>query len=187
VPEPSAARGREFAAKLSMGVLARTWQMLLKGLGEIQYAPSPLSAAEMVIVRLTYAARFAEPGRTGAGLSTRQGRPRPRGIWAVRAVRRHDQCYGPASMRAPVEEVGQPCSHSHTDGSGRASADGERPIAELCELVTLFDTSAKAFCTPSLNSVQSDQLRARQAAPARCVAPRNLICCSSRARPLDRP
>jgi len=30
-----------------MGVLARTWQMRFKGLGEIQYAPSPLSAAEM--------------------------------------------------------------------------------------------------------------------------------------------
>src|ERR1700719_3515181 len=40
-------RGRAFAAKLSMRVLARTWQMLLKGIGEVDAAGRPIAAAEM--------------------------------------------------------------------------------------------------------------------------------------------
>jgi DNA polymerase-3 subunit gamma/tau len=49
-------RGRDFAAKLSMRVLARTWQMLLKGVSEVQGAARPVAAAEMVLVRIAYAA-----------------------------------------------------------------------------------------------------------------------------------
>jgi DNA polymerase III subunit gamma/tau len=42
-------------------VLARTWQMLLKGLEEVQVAPSPIQAAEMVLVRLAYVADLPAP------------------------------------------------------------------------------------------------------------------------------
>jgi DNA polymerase-3 subunit gamma/tau len=45
-----------------MPVLARTWQMLLKGLQEVRGAPAPLAAAEMVLVRLGYAADLPSPG-----------------------------------------------------------------------------------------------------------------------------
>jgi len=45
-------RGREFATQLSMRVLARTWQMLLKGVGEVQSSGRPVAAAEMVLVRI---------------------------------------------------------------------------------------------------------------------------------------
>ena len=34
--EAERTRGRDFASKLSMRVLSRTWQMLLKGIGEVQ-------------------------------------------------------------------------------------------------------------------------------------------------------
>jgi DNA polymerase III subunit gamma/tau len=54
-------RGRDFAAKLSMRVLARTWQMLLKGIGEVEAAGRPLAAAEMVLVRIAYAADLPTP------------------------------------------------------------------------------------------------------------------------------
>lgn len=49
------------ATELSMPTLGRTWQILLKGLGEVQSAPSPHSAAEMVIIRLAYAADLPDP------------------------------------------------------------------------------------------------------------------------------
>src|ERR1700686_3672062 len=39
-------RGRACAANLSMRVLARTWQMLLKGITEVQAAGRPVAAAE---------------------------------------------------------------------------------------------------------------------------------------------
>src|SRR3984885_13492446 len=54
-------RGRAFAAKLSMRVLARTWQMLLKGIDEVEAAGRPVDAAEMVLVRIAYAADLPTP------------------------------------------------------------------------------------------------------------------------------
>jgi len=70
VPEAERARGKTLAAGLSMAVLARTWQMLLKGLAEIQSAPSPLAAAEMLLVRLAYAAELPTPAELVSGLAS---------------------------------------------------------------------------------------------------------------------
>jgi DNA polymerase-3 subunit gamma/tau len=61
-PEAERSRGRELAEKLSIPVLARIWQMLLKGIGETRQAPFPLQAAEMVLVRLAYAGELPTPG-----------------------------------------------------------------------------------------------------------------------------
>src|SRR5438445_1562236 len=54
-------RARPLADKLSMPVLARAWQMLLKGVEEVQAAPSPAQAAAMVLVRLAYVADLPVP------------------------------------------------------------------------------------------------------------------------------
>jgi DNA polymerase III subunit gamma/tau len=54
-------RGRACAEKLSMRVLSRTWQMLLKGMTEVAAAGRPLAAAEMVLVRIAYAADLPTP------------------------------------------------------------------------------------------------------------------------------
>ena len=59
--EAERTRGRSFAASLSMRVLSRTWQMLLKGLAEVQTAGRPIAAAEMVLVRIAYAADLPTP------------------------------------------------------------------------------------------------------------------------------
>lgn len=61
LPEAQRMRGRELAGKLGMPVLARSWQMLLKGLQEVRGAPVPLAAAEMVLVRFAYAADLPSP------------------------------------------------------------------------------------------------------------------------------
>lgn len=54
-------RASSLAASLSMPTLGKTWQILLKGLGEVQSAPNPQAAAEMVIIRLAYAADLPDP------------------------------------------------------------------------------------------------------------------------------
>ena len=59
--EAERVRGRAFALALSMRVLARAWQMLLKGIAEVQAAGRPLAAAEMVLVRIAYAADLPTP------------------------------------------------------------------------------------------------------------------------------
>ncbi|MES2751517.1 MAG: DNA polymerase III subunit gamma/tau [Pseudomonadota bacterium] len=59
--ETERTRGRDFAAKLSMRVLSRMWQMLLKGIAEVQAATRPQAAAEMVLVRIAYVADMPTP------------------------------------------------------------------------------------------------------------------------------
>ena len=49
-------RGVEFAQSLSVRVLSRAWQMLLKGIPEVQSSNRPVSAAEMVLIRLAHSA-----------------------------------------------------------------------------------------------------------------------------------
>jgi len=61
VPEEERVKGAQMSQALTMPILTRSWQMLLKGLGEVQAAPTPLSAAEMVLVRLTHAADMPPP------------------------------------------------------------------------------------------------------------------------------
>jgi DNA polymerase-3 subunit gamma/tau len=60
-PEAERVRGKAMADKLTMPILARAWQMLLKGLQETQSAPSPIRAAEMALVRLAYASDLPSP------------------------------------------------------------------------------------------------------------------------------
>ncbi|MEX0694320.1 MAG: DNA polymerase III subunit gamma/tau [Rhodospirillales bacterium] len=62
VPENERTKGKALSTTLRMPVLTRAWQLLLKGLGEVNIAPSPLAAAEMVLVRLAYAAELPTPG-----------------------------------------------------------------------------------------------------------------------------
>lgn len=61
VPENERIKGKEMADKLSMPILTRSWQMLLKGMQEVQTAPSPLQAAQMVLIRLAYASSLPTP------------------------------------------------------------------------------------------------------------------------------
>jgi len=61
VAETERVRGSDMAKRLSMAALTRCWSMLLKGLAETRAAPSPLQAAEMVLVRLMFAADLPSP------------------------------------------------------------------------------------------------------------------------------
>ena len=60
--EAERASAADLAKRLSMPVLARAWQMLLKGYEEVKSSPRPHAAADMVLVRLAYAADLPTPG-----------------------------------------------------------------------------------------------------------------------------
>jgi len=74
-------RAAPLSEKLTLPALARIWQMLLKGLEEVQAAPSPIQAAEMVLVRLAYVADLPVPADLVRSLTT----PPARGIGPVAA------------------------------------------------------------------------------------------------------
>jgi DNA polymerase-3 subunit gamma/tau len=59
----------QMAGSLSWGTLHRLWQMLLKGLQDVEIAPDPREAAEMALLRLIHAADMPDPAALLAKLS----------------------------------------------------------------------------------------------------------------------
>jgi DNA polymerase-3 subunit gamma/tau len=102
-PEAERVRGAEMAGNLRMGVLTRNWQMLLKGLGEIEQAPDARQAAEMLFIRLAYASDLPDPAE------------------AVRVLTGHD---GGGGQSAPTGGA----ARSGGGGGGTASAVASQPM-----------------------------------------------------------
>ena len=61
LPEAERVRGAALADRLSVPVLGRAWQMLLKGVAEVDTAPDRREAAEMVLIRLCHVADLPTP------------------------------------------------------------------------------------------------------------------------------
>ncbi|HKX63805.1 MAG TPA: DNA polymerase III subunit gamma/tau [Rhizomicrobium sp.] len=72
-----AKRAAELAAKLSVASLTRAWQILLKGLFEVRDATRPISACEMALIRLAYAAELPPTDRLVKDLLENPPVPRP--------------------------------------------------------------------------------------------------------------
>jgi len=133
--EAERVRGRAFATQLSMRVLSRTWQMLLKGVGEVQASGRPVAAAEMVLVRIAYAADLPTPDEVIRSLGDN-------GAAAARAsstggAAASASATSSASSFAPRYEAPRGLSRSQTAVSPRAAED---PVAELKEPVAATPT-----------------------------------------------
>jgi len=104
VSETERVKGGEMARGLSMATLSRAWQMLLKGLNEARSAPSPLQAAEMVLVRLAYTADMPSPVEALEALRNQPQAPPPSGGGGayVNAPGGAAQALAQATMAAPV-------------------------------------------------------------------------------------
>jgi DNA polymerase-3 subunit gamma/tau len=62
LPEAERTRGLALANSLSIPWLGRLWQMLLKGVAEVEQAPDRRAAAEMILIRLCHVADMPPPG-----------------------------------------------------------------------------------------------------------------------------
>jgi DNA polymerase-3 subunit gamma/tau len=136
-------RARDFASKLSMRVLSRMWQMLLKGITETQAATRPAAAAEMVLVRIAYVADMPTPDEAIRMLDQNGGAPP---VIAGNAAPRS----GPASslssvQSSPARASTAPRSSAETSPrpqmiapiSDAQSAPAALKIASFPELVAL--------------------------------------------------
>jgi DNA polymerase III subunit gamma/tau len=142
--EAERTRGRAFAAKLSMRVLARTWQMLLKGIAEVEAAGRPLAAAEMVLVRIAYAADLPTPDEVVRSLGDRAVGDAARGNGGGAAT-----APGPApaprtEMRTRPDPRGTPRAALATaapvainEPRGEAASSPVRALGSFAELVAL--------------------------------------------------
>jgi DNA polymerase III subunit gamma/tau len=61
-PEAERAQILTWVRALKPSAAHRLWQMLLKGLGDVNDAPSPIEAAEMLVLRIQHAAHMPDPG-----------------------------------------------------------------------------------------------------------------------------
>ena len=133
-------RAREFAAKISMRVLSRMWQMLLKGVTEVQGATRPAAAAEMVLVRIAYVADMPTPDeairmieQNGGASPALAGNAAPRSAPAA-----------PVSSMLPSRASAAPRSNAEPSvrpqmiaPSAEAQSAPARRIASFPELVAL--------------------------------------------------
>jgi len=103
-------RGADLAGRLGMRALSRAWQILFKGYEEVTKAGNAVQAAEMVLIRLAYAAdlpspdelierlqNVAAPSAGGGNLA-----PPPRGVGGATAWS------SPPASRAPDPSVTPP-------------------------------------------------------------------------------
>lgn len=155
--EDERVRGRDFSQKLSVRVLSRTWQMLLKGIAEVDTATRPVQAAEMLLIRLAHAAdlptldealRGLENGSVSAPRPQPSGGTRPNGgsqpearsnVDAVAASTMMPASGGPATAMRLVESQPQPIQpvapQQFVDNTPQPSVQ----INSLNDIVTLAD------------------------------------------------
>jgi DNA polymerase-3 subunit gamma/tau len=109
-------QAKNLATQMSIPALSRLWQMTIKGLQEVQIAPSPHSAVQMVLIRIAYAGTLPTPGeiigqlQSGEGVkfagATGGGMPRATGASAIGAA--PVTAAPAASMNATTASYGAP-------------------------------------------------------------------------------
>jgi DNA polymerase-3 subunit gamma/tau len=145
IAEGDRVRAGPLAEKLTIPVLARAWQMLLKGIEEVQVAPSPIRAAEMVLVRLAYVADLPAPAELVRSVASGNSAGN-RGNGAVIA--------SSASAASPAVAVETAPSRPSAGNTLRAIAELPAPRIEaahdpmpqsFAEVIALFDKRREAL------------------------------------------
>jgi DNA polymerase-3 subunit gamma/tau len=140
-------RADALARRLSTPLLARAWQMLLKGWEEAARAPNPRAAAEMVLIRLAHTADLPAPDEVirtlggGEALSFGGTKPSQRENGGARELPLN-RAAGVPSANAPADEVSDDEDDWETgaddiseDGETLASLPDPRSFAEIVALV----------------------------------------------------
>ena len=96
-----ARRAADLAAKLSVASLTRAWQILLKGLFEVRDATRPISACEMALIRLSYAAELPPTDKLVKDLLDGGAVPAPRGTAPAPSSSSRAPVASGSAMRAP--------------------------------------------------------------------------------------
>ena len=138
--EDERTRGATLAEGLSIRVLSRAWQMLLKGIAEVETAGRPVSAAEMVLIRIAHAADLptldeALKGLEGGSISSPTVPGQTNGGYS-------------GGLSGGGSSAGSPRSMAPSPGGGaRLSLAAARPMGDL-ELEPAMAGTAPAPAAP---------------------------------------
>lgn len=155
--------GLDMAQGLSVPVLTRTWQMLLKGTEEVRISPNPISAAEMVIVRLTYSANLPTPEELVKQIknnpqttSDASAAPSSNGSGNVSAESQQRFTDAPPPGNSPqafsvIQGSGQATARVSDPAVGEPAQDFVRSPESFEELVKLFETKGDPDIAFQLN------------------------------------
>jgi DNA polymerase III subunit gamma/tau len=139
-------RAEALAGRLSTPLLARAWQMLLKGWEETARAPNPRASAEMVLIRLAHTADLPAPDELirllggGEALSFGGTKPGQRDNGGTRELPLNRAA---AKSASPPETDDVSADEDELDPAGDANAeDAETPAATLPDPRTFADVVA---------------------------------------------
>ncbi|MFD1941633.1 DNA polymerase III subunit gamma/tau [Paradevosia shaoguanensis] len=122
-------RGAELASKLGMRALTRAWQILFKGFEEVSKAGNALQAAEMVLVRLAYAADLPSPDELLSKLA------------------RQPLASAPPSTPPPPRGGG--------NGGGGQALRVENPAPQYENPAPIYDNTPQAIAPPAMPNPRS--------------------------------
>ena len=122
--------------------LARAWQILLKGHGEVMRAPDPRAAADMVLIRLAYAANLPTPSEVVKKLTNAPGADAP----APTAPQ-------PATPPAPAESPPESSAASPPPESPPPeTAPPESPPTSISAMAELFSARGEMILAGQLTT-----------------------------------
>ena len=138
---------REALAKIAddtpLSHLARAWQILLKGHGEVMRAPDPRAAADMVLIRLAYAANLPTPSEVVKKLTNAPGADAPASTPTPQ----------PATPTAPAESPPESSAASPPPESPPPeTAPPESPPTSISAMAELFSARGEMILAGQLTT-----------------------------------
>jgi DNA polymerase-3 subunit gamma/tau len=152
VPAEDGRRAASLAQRVSMPLLARVWQMLLKGIDEAGKAPDPLAAAEMVLIRIAYVADLPPPDEILKSLG------------GAGQVSRRAVGGSPPSVREPLAPLNEAprqaavATHSAVDEDPTAQfdvAEEPPPLEAYGDLIEGLGDEDDAVAEPSVRTLRT--------------------------------
>jgi DNA polymerase-3 subunit gamma/tau len=134
-------RATVLAGRLSMAILARAWQMLLKGLEELAHLPNQAAAAEMVLIRLAYTADLPAPADIIGALG---GAPRSAAQSAQSGAQSRPAVGSPANLLTAAGEDDDATGVDIAPVDAGAGADGLPIVRAFSDVLALAGTHREA-------------------------------------------
>ena len=137
---------QKMSDRISIAVLSRIWQMMIKGISEVNSASYPVKALDMVLIRVAYASSLPTPAeilaevkKKSESVSINQPQSVP-SVKVIPIVREEKESIAEALPVAPIQPSLKPVS------------DSNAPFSSLEELVGYLEKQKKMLLLYSLKN-----------------------------------